>query len=71
LRHRGDWNTATAAIEPVLDEHERVGGSRAQRDLIEFTLLKAYANAGRTGDIRRMLAYRRHGSGEVPVAGLY
>jgi tetratricopeptide (TPR) repeat protein len=68
---RGDWSTAAAAIEPILDEHERVGGSRAQRDLIEFTLLKAYANAGRTEDIRRMLAHRRPGAGEVPVAGLH
>jgi hypothetical protein len=24
-----------------------VGGSRAQRDLVEFTLLKAYVGAGR------------------------
>ena len=68
---RGDWNSATSAIEPILAEHERVGGSRAQRDLIEFTLLKAYANAGRTADLRRMLAQRRPGPGAVPVAGLH
>ena len=68
---RGDWNAAASAIEPILAEHERVGGSRAQRDLIEFTLLKAYANTGRTEDVRRMLAQRRTGRGEVPVRGLH
>lgn len=67
---RGDWNAAASAIEPILAEHERIGGSRAQRDLIEFTLLKAYANAGRTEDVRGMLAHRRP-SGEVAVAGVH
>lgn len=44
---RQDFSAALEAIEPVLDQHERVGGSRAQRDLVEFTLLKAYVSAGR------------------------
>ena len=39
---RQDFAAASAAIEAVLDQHERIGGSRAQRDLVEFTLLKAY-----------------------------
>jgi tetratricopeptide (TPR) repeat protein len=66
----GDWVGAIAAIEPVLAEHERIGGSRAQRDLVEFTLLKAYLNAGRFDDARHYLAGRREGATGVPVAGV-
>ena len=58
---RQDYNGAIAAIEPVFAEHERIGGSRAQRDLVDFTLLKAYALAGRMDDVTRMLAQRRAG----------
>ena len=65
-----DWTGVIGAIEPVMDEHERIGGSRAQRDLVEFTLLKAYLNAGRHGDAGRYLARRREGPSGVPVAGL-
>jgi hypothetical protein len=66
---REDWSGAIAAIEPVLAEHERIGGSRAQRDLVEFTLLKAYLAAGRLDDLRRMLAARHRGP-KVMLAGL-
>jgi hypothetical protein len=30
---------------PLAAENERIGGSRAQHDLIEFTLLRAYLEA--------------------------
>jgi tetratricopeptide (TPR) repeat protein len=42
-----DWNTAIEQIEPVFADHERIGGSRAQRDLIDCTLIAALARAGR------------------------
>jgi hypothetical protein len=67
---RQDFSAAIAAIEPVLAQHERIGGSRAQRDLVEFTLLKAYVNAGRLDDARRMLGQRRPGATGVFVSGL-
>ena len=67
---REDWNAAIAAIEPVFAQHERIGGSRAQRDLVDFTLLKAYLNAGRDDDARRFLDHRREGPRGVPVAGV-
>jgi hypothetical protein len=67
---RADYTAAIDAFESVFDEHERIGGSRAQRDLVEFTLLKAYLNAGRLDDARRRLAARRAGPRDVPVAGL-
>ncbi len=39
--------------------HERIGGSRAQRDLLEYTLVAALLKAGRADDARLMLAMRR------------
>ena len=38
---RRDYAKAIALIEPRMAEHERIGGSRAQRRLIEFTLAAA------------------------------
>jgi hypothetical protein len=38
---RNDWKAAAGLIEPYAAEHERIGGSRAQRDLIELTLRAA------------------------------
>jgi hypothetical protein len=67
---RQDYSTAIDAIEPVPARHARVGGSRAQRDLVEFTLLAAYARVGRVDDIRRALRLWRTGRTGVPVAGL-
>lgn len=66
---RADYSVVIAAIEPVLDQHERIGGSLAQTDLVAFTLLKAYLNSGRLDDARRLLDRRRVGPGAVPVAG--
>jgi len=67
---RGDWNATIAAIAPVFPEHERIGGSRAQRDLVGFTLLKAYLNADRLDDVRDMLRCWRPGPGEPLVDGV-
>jgi tetratricopeptide (TPR) repeat protein len=65
-----DFSTAIDALEPVASELERIGGSRAQLDLVEFTLLKAYVSADRLDDARRMLRVRRRGSSSLPIAGL-
>src|SRR5438270_5208037 len=67
---RGDFSAAFDALEPVAAELERIGGSRAQLDLVELTLLKAYLGADRLEDARRMLSGRRRGSSSLPVAGL-
>jgi tetratricopeptide (TPR) repeat protein len=65
-----DFNDAIEALAPIAKESERIGGSRAQHDLIEFTLLKAYNNAGRPEEARRLLGARRPGASGVPVAGV-
>lgn len=67
---RGDWSAAIANLEPALAETVRIGGSRAQRDVIENTLLAAYLKAGRDADARRLVAARTDRRPSVPVAGL-
>jgi Tfp pilus assembly protein PilF len=67
---RRDFPAAIDALEPIAGELERIGGSRAQLDLVEFTLLRAYLGADRLDDARRMLSLRRRGSSRLPVAGL-
>ncbi|HEV2099702.1 MAG TPA: tetratricopeptide repeat protein [Stellaceae bacterium] len=66
---RRDYAAAIDSLEPVVRELERIGGSRAQLDLVEFTLLKAYIGVDRLDDARRMLSGRRRGSSGIPVAG--
>lgn len=66
---RGDFPVAIEALAPLIAESERIGGSRAQHDLIEFTLLKACLNAGRPEEARRLLSARRPGASGIPVAG--
>ena len=53
---RGDFSAAIEALAPLAGENERIGGSRAQHDLIEFTLLKAYLDADRLEEARRLLS---------------
>jgi len=67
---RRDFSAAIDALEPIAGELERIGGSRAQLDLVEFTLVKAYLGANRPDDARRMLSGRRRGSTRIPFAGL-
>jgi hypothetical protein len=65
-----DFAGAIEALAPLAGHNERIGGSRAQHDLIEFTLLKAYIEASRLDDARRLLAVRRPGASGVPVMGI-
>jgi len=67
---RGDFATAIDALAPLLGEDERVGGSRAQHDLIDFTLLRAYLGADRMDEARQLLGARRPGASGVPVVGV-
>lgn len=67
---RGDYATTIDLILPILPERERMGGSRAQVDLLEATLLRACVNAGRVAEAKDLLAARRPGPPVPPVAGL-
>jgi hypothetical protein len=66
----GNFAGAIEALAPLAGENERIGGSRAQYDLIEFTLLKAYIDAGRLEAARRLLSARRPDACGVPVMGV-
>jgi tetratricopeptide (TPR) repeat protein len=66
----GDFSGAITALAPLAGDNERIGGSRAQHDLIDFTLLGAYIKSNRLQEARRMLAARRPGAVGVPVLGV-
>ena len=67
---RRDFAATIEALAPIAGQNERIGGSRAQHDLIEFTLLKAYLGAARLEEAKRLLRARRPGASGVPVAGI-
>jgi tetratricopeptide (TPR) repeat protein len=66
----GDFAGAIEALAPLAGENERIGGSRAQHDLIEFTLLRAYLGADRLGEAQHLLDVRRPGASGIPVQGI-
>jgi hypothetical protein len=66
---RQDYATVIEALAPITGELERLGGSRAQLDLVEFTLLRTYLAAGRPADAQRHAANRHRGNAAIPVAG--
>ena len=66
---RGDYAKAIDLIVPILPERERMGGSRAQVDLVEATLEAAYLRSGRQEEAQRLLADRRVGPAALPIAG--
>jgi hypothetical protein len=68
---REDWSEVIELLVPVMSKHERIGGSRAQRDLIEFTLLNALLKTDRAGEARHLLSMRRPAKVRAqPVQGL-
>ena len=67
---RGDYETAITELQAMIGERARMAGSRAQLDLVEFTLLKAYLAAGRRAEARHLMATRRPGPHTIPVAGV-
>jgi tetratricopeptide (TPR) repeat protein len=66
----GGFSRAIEALAPLAGQNERIGGSRAQHDLIEFTLLRACINANRLEEARHLLRQRRRGASAVPVMGV-
>lgn len=56
---RENWADATDRLVPVMAEHERIGGSRAQRDLLEYALAGALLEQGQHREAARWIASRR------------
>lgn len=50
----GDWDRTIGLLEKALPEAVRIGGSRAQRDIVAKTLFAAYLEAGRPEDASRL-----------------
>ncbi len=68
---RKDYPGAIALLETLLPERERIGGSNAQIDLLEFTLLRAYVLSGRRDAAEKLLGARRQGAVGAPAGILH
>ena len=55
----GDWAGASVHLAEAMADHARIGGSRAQRDLIEFAMVGALLRQGKSDEARRLLMIRR------------
>lgn len=55
-----DYATCVRILEPVAAEAVRIGGSGAQREIVEDTLLVALMRSGETAKARALLDRRLH-----------
>jgi hypothetical protein len=55
---QGAYDEAIQWIEPIADQIVRIGGSNAQREVFEDTLLEAYLRAGRYAPAEGLLRQR-------------
>jgi hypothetical protein len=69
---RSDWVEAGSELRAVLATHERIGGSRAQRDLIEYALVVCLLRSNGAQEARNLLQTRRlrSGSDGWPIQGV-
>lgn len=70
---QGEWARAAQEIQPLLATHERLGGSRAQRDLLEYMVTASLVRAGKVAEARAQISSRRPQNGKgkgFPIAGL-
>ena len=56
---KGDWQKAVRELAPAVDGFERFGGSRAQRDLLDFTYINALLRKGDKKKAKDVLFKRR------------
>jgi tetratricopeptide (TPR) repeat protein len=69
---RSDWAEAGAELQAIISSHERIGGSRAQRDLIEYALVVCLLRSDQAEAARNLLKVRRGQSGACgwPICGV-
>ena len=66
-----DWEGAADHLAAGISDHARIGGSRAQRDLLDHTMLAVLLKLGRSDEARRLLVSRRPvQAANPPVKGL-
>ena len=69
---RQNWAKALEELVPVMSQTERLGGSRAQRDLIELAYVQVLLKLGQTDEARRSLMTRRQVLATAPpVAAMH
>jgi hypothetical protein len=56
---RQDWTLAIEHLTPVMADHARLGGSRAQRDLLELTYVNLLLKTGHKNEAHRTITARR------------
>ena len=54
-----DWAVACSMLTTAMSDHARIGGSRAQRDLLEYALAGVLMRMGQADEARRMLLMHR------------
>ena len=67
---RGRWQDALDDLAGVMASAVRLGGSRAQRDLIELAWVHALLRLGQRDEARRALATRRPVLAKAPPVAL-
>jgi hypothetical protein len=66
-----NWLEAENHLVVAMGDHARLGGSRAQRDILEHAMVAALLKQGQGPEAKRLLALRRPAqAGSQPVAGL-
>ncbi|WP_342070397.1 tetratricopeptide repeat protein [Yoonia algicola] len=68
---REDWKLALKELTQVIGSTERLGGSRAQRDLLELTYANVLLKLGLTDEARRCLTVRRPVLASSPPIAAY
>ena len=53
------WTEAAAHLAKAMTDHARIGGSRAQRDLVEYAMTSVLLKLGKADEARRLLQMRR------------
>jgi len=54
-----DWGAAIGSLTGVMSDHARLGGSRAQRDLLELAMAAVLLRQGKADEATRFLVSRR------------
>jgi hypothetical protein len=67
----GDYARAAALLRPIRGIAHRFGGSHAQRDVIDLTLLEAALRSGQAGLASALAAERLESRHESPLAQLF
>lgn len=69
--HKGDHAKAVSLMRPVRNSAARFGGSHAQRDIIDLTLLEAALRGGDTALAQALTAERAAAKHDSPLVALF